>query len=89
MQYFVYILYNRENGRFYVGKTANLRRRLNQHKNAKLSHRNIRFICIFVEIFINQEDADKREKYFKSSKGKYTLRAMLKNTLQDFQSHKT
>ena len=82
MAYYVYVLYNLQSGRTYVGKTENLKQRLVQHKNSKLSHRNHLFNCVFVEIFINKIDAEKRETYLKSSKGKFTLKAMLKNTLR-------
>ncbi|MBI4709287.1 MAG: GIY-YIG nuclease family protein [Candidatus Portnoybacteria bacterium] len=81
MSHFVYVLHNPKTGRLYVGRTRNLKRRLEQHKKSKLSHRNRYFTCIFAEIFTNEADASRRESYLKSSKGKYTLKAMLKNTL--------
>jgi len=82
MNYYIYVLYNLQSGRTYVGITKNLKRRLMQHKNSKLSHRNCLFNCIFVEIFINRMDAEKRETYLKSSKGRFTMKAMLKNTMR-------
>ena len=82
MKYFVYVLYNISSGRFYVGFTLDLERRLIEHKNSKLSHRNKDFNPVLIEIYYNEQDALKREKYFKSSKGKSTLRAMLRYTLE-------
>jgi hypothetical protein len=34
-------------------------------------------------MFNNKEDAEKRERYFKTSKGKKSLRALLRNTLSN------
>ena len=82
MKYFVYVLYNFNTRRFYIGYTTNLKRRLKEHQQAKLSHRNKDFKTIFVETFFNKEDAKRRENYLKSSKGKSTLRAMLKETME-------
>jgi len=61
-----------------------LRRRLNEHKNGKdkFTNKYLPVKLIFYEAFYNGKDARKRERYFKTSKGKYTLKAMLKNTLK-------
>jgi hypothetical protein len=48
---------------------------------SNLSHRNKNFMLIFYESFIDKQDAIKRERYLKSSKGKISLRNILKNTL--------
>ena len=80
--YYVYALYNSFFKKFYIGSTTNLKRRLKEHKKAKYPHRNRNFKLIFIEIFPNKQDALKREKYLKTTKGRLTLRAMLKNTLK-------
>ncbi len=82
MNYSVYVLFNFDTRRFYIGLTSNLDRRFLEHQRAKLSHRNVNFKPVFIEMFYNKEDAQKRERYLKSSKGKFTLRAMLKGTLK-------
>ncbi|RJO58864.1 GIY-YIG nuclease family protein [Candidatus Parcubacteria bacterium] len=82
--HYVYILQlsNKQN---YCGTTRDLRRRLAEHKNGKspFTKNRLPVKLIFYEAFCNKLDAEKRERYLKGSKGKYTLRAMLKNTLQD------
>jgi putative endonuclease len=83
--YRVYVLYNPDIRRFYIGYTSNLKRRLKEHKKSCLSHRNKQFILIFYESFINKRDAIKREHYLKSSKGKISLKNILKNTLYQLQ----
>ncbi len=65
--------------------TADLKRRLKQHKQAKLGHRNKNFKLIFFEAYPNKKDALKREQYLKSAKGKHTLRMMLQNTLKSIE----
>ena len=45
--------------------------------------RNSDFQPIFVEMFYNKNDAQRREGYLKSSKGKFTLKAMLKETVKN------
>ena len=82
MNYFVYVLVNLDDKRSYVGITTDIKRRLKEHLMAKLSHRNINFKPVLIEIFSNKKDAQRRENYLKTSKGKFTLRAMLKETLK-------
>jgi len=79
--YNVYILYNPESQRIYIGYTNNLKRRISEHKKSGLSHRNKNFMLIFYESFIDKQDALKRENYLKSSKGKISLKNIFKNTL--------
>lgn len=80
--YSVYILLL-ANMQLYAGLTKNLQRRLVEHKNGKspFTKNRLPVKLIFYEVFNNRKDAAKRERYFKSSKGKYTLKALLKNTL--------
>jgi len=82
MNYFVFGLINPNNKRSYVGITTDIKRRLREHLTAKLSHRNLNFKPVLIEIFSNKKDTQRRENYLKSSKGKFTLRAMLKETLR-------
>lgn len=83
--YYVYILLL-SNKQLYCGISTNLQRRLRDHKKGKspFTKNRLPVKLIFYETYINNEDAEKRERYFKSSKGKRTLRAMLKNTLIQF-----
>ncbi len=83
LKYTVYILYDYGNKRFYVGITEDLDRRLKEHQRAKLSHRNNNYVNIFIEVYRNKNDALRRERYLKTTKGKFTLKAMLKETLKN------
>jgi len=79
--FYVYVLYNGK--RFYIGLTADLKRRLSEHRSGKVKstqdRKNLRLI--FYEAFIDKADAERRERYFKTTKGKRSLRLILKKTL--------
>lgn len=72
-----------ENQQIYVGYTSDLRRRMGEHNrgsnNTTRKHLPIRLI--FYEAYCNEKDARRREVYLKTTKGKTTLRIMLKDTL--------
>ena len=80
--YYIYILLL-SNKQLYIGITKNLQRRIKEHKSGKspFTKNRLPVKLIFTEIFINKKDAEKRERYLKTNKGKYTLRAMLRDTL--------
>jgi len=80
--HYVYILLL-SNKQLYCGITKNLQGRIEDHKSGKspFTKNRLPLKLIFYEVFNNKLDAEKRERYFKTSKGKSTLRAMLKNTL--------
>ncbi len=66
-----YILQNKETGRFYVGSTNNLERRLNQHKRSYT--RTTRVLetteLVYKEEFDNIDKARLRERQIKLYKG--------------------
>jgi len=74
--YYTYILLL-SNNQFYIGSTSNLKRRIDEHKRKRKQT----FKLIFYEAFVSKEDARRREKYFKTSKGKSSLRQILRNSL--------
>ncbi|MCD6471092.1 GIY-YIG nuclease family protein [bacterium] len=74
--YYTYILLL-SNNQFYIGSTNNLKRRIDEHKRKRKQT----FKLIFYEAFVSKEDARRREKYFKTSKGKSSLKQILRNSL--------
>jgi len=75
--YYVYVLYNKT--KLYLGYTADLKRRVREHNyNKVISTKNRYYKLIFYEAFLNKKDAQRRERYFKTSKGKKALRLMLR-----------
>jgi putative endonuclease len=88
--FYVYILLGREN-RIYVGYTNDLKRRFQEHQMGKAwtTSRMLPIKLIFYEAFLSEEDARRRETYLKTSKGKSTLRLMLREyfAIQDLPTH--
>lgn len=68
---------------FYIGSTDNLQERTKRHKTGQVEATKNRLPVelIFFEGYRNKYDAIRREDYSKSTKGKRTLRNMLKEFL--------
>ncbi len=81
--YYVYILLSIRDKKFYIGLTNDLKRRLSEHKQGKnvSTAKRLPVKLIFYESFISEKDARRREKYFKTTKGKKTIRLMFPLTL--------
>ena len=79
----MYVLWNREDKKFYIGFTRNIKRRLTEHRSGKVRSTNERkhMKLIYYEAHLSELDARRRERYFKTTKGRKTLRLMLKDTL--------
>ncbi|MDP2648016.1 MAG: GIY-YIG nuclease family protein [Candidatus Yanofskybacteria bacterium] len=79
----MYILRSLKDHKLYIGYTTNVRRRFLQHQNGKSTSTNPRrpFELVFYEAYRGMEDAKRRERYFKTSKGKSSLRMMLQDSL--------
>ena len=84
--YYVYVIRSQLDGRLYIGYTTNLQNRLQKHRDGKVISTNPRrpFELIFYEAYKSMEDAKRRERYFKSTKGKSSLRMMLQDSLKQF-----
>lgn len=81
--YYVYLLRSKENGKIYTGYTQDLKRRVKDHfsQHVHTTHRMGRLQLIYYEAFTSKLDAQEREKYLKTTKGKRTVKLMLKYTL--------
>jgi putative endonuclease len=77
--YYTYILHL-SNNQLYAGYTDDFQRRFKEHVQGKVkSTRNyLPVTLIFYEAFLNIKDAKRRERYFKTDKGKKILRVMLR-----------
>ncbi|KKU20160.1 MAG: hypothetical protein UX30_C0003G0035 [Candidatus Saccharibacteria bacterium GW2011_GWA2_46_10] len=82
LMFYVYILLCSD-GHLYAGFTEDLRSRLAKHEQGEIRSTKTRLPVklVFFEGYINKYDALRREKYFKTSKGKTSLRTMLIETL--------
>lgn len=81
--YYVYILKSLKDNFIYTGFTENLKRRFKEHNNKEeLSTKHYApFDLIHYEAYRNEKDAKRREEYLKTTKGKTTLKTMLKEFL--------
>ena len=79
--YFVYILESLKDSKNYTGYTKNLKLRFEQHQNGEVESTSYRrpLKLIYFEACLNQQDALKREKYFKTHYGKIFLKNKLAN----------
>ncbi len=81
--YYVYVLKSEMDGMFYTGFTADLKRRLSEHKSGQSISTSLRrpFKLIYYEVCFDRDDALRREKYLKSGNGKIYLYKRLFNYL--------
>jgi len=77
--YYIYVLLSEKDNRKYTGYTKNLRLRFEQHSNGEVeSTKNRRPLkLIYFEGCLNQQDATRREKYFKTHYGKMFIKKRL------------
>ncbi len=78
--YFVYILRSKKTGKYYIGYTRDVNKRLKYHNSGKTKslwkHRPLEIIK--VEEYNTREEAMKREKQIKSYKGGEAFKKLLK-----------
>ena len=81
--YYVYILRSLRNGDLYTGFIKNFKSRIKTHfyRGVHSTARMGKIELIFYEAFRSERDARRREKYFKTTKGKRTLKLMLKDSI--------
>ena len=81
--YYTYVLQSEVDGQFYTGYTKDLKLRFNQHKKGQVESTKERLPLklIYYEACLKQDDAIKRESYFKTYNGKRFLHKRLKSYL--------
>ena len=82
--FYVYVIKSDRNSRLYIGRTDDLKRRITEHKKGKVwtTKRMLPIKLMFYECFSNKENAIRRERYLKTTKGKSTLKLMLRDSLK-------
>ena len=84
--HYVHVLRSVSDNGFYIGYSANLRKRFDQHSRGNsfaTSHR-APWKLIYYEAYLEQTDALGREKYLKSGAGRRFLQSQLKNYLAKY-----
>ncbi len=82
-KYYIYVLFSFRDHKFYIGFTANLKRRLQEHARGEVtstSHRRP-LTLIHYEYYISKDDAGAREVFLKSGFGREQLVKSLRRTL--------
>ena len=84
--YYVYVLLSLKDKKFYIGFTNDLKRRLKEHDSGKniSTKSRLPLELIYYEAHLSKADAERRERYFKTTKGKSTLKQMLRESLKHF-----
>lgn len=84
MFFYTYILVSLKDGKYYVGCTNNLKRRIEEHNTGKsfATKSRIPFKLIYYEACLNEDDAKQREKYFKNTVGRRFLSKRLRGFKQ-------
>jgi putative endonuclease len=80
----VYILFSKKDFQLYTGFTSNLEARIKKHNsggNKSTSYRRP-LVLIFCEFYLFEDDARKREGYFKTTMGKKALKLMLRDSFE-------
>jgi len=82
--YYVYVLLSLKDNKFYIGFTSDLKRRLKEHNagNNISTKSRLPLKLVYYEAHLSKTDAQRREGYFKTSKGKSTLKQMLRDSLK-------
>jgi putative endonuclease len=82
--FYVYILQSLRNGDLYTGFSKDLKTRIKSHfsKDVYTTRRMGDIKLVFYEAYLSEKDARRREKYFKTTKGKRTLKLILEDSLK-------
>ncbi len=85
LPYCVYVLKSLRDGKNYTGFSSNLEERINDHNNGgtKSTAERRPLKLIYCEFHISKADAKRRERYFKSTDGKRTLKYILRDFLKN------
>jgi len=79
--YYIYVLKSAKDGRYYVGKTEDLRKRFKEHNDGRVSSTKNRlpFELVYYEASRNSKDVNTRELYLKTAWGKRYIKQRIKN----------
>ena len=84
--YYVYILISLKDHNLYTGFTRDLKTRLKNHNDGKSLSTKGRLPTklIYCEMYCNKKDAENREKFLKSGRGREVIHKQLNNTLKSY-----
>ena len=83
--YHVYILQSQKDNKLYIGFTSvHPAKRLKEHNCGDTTSTKPKrlFKLVYYEVHLSEKDARRKEKYFKTQKGKSTLKQVLRDGLK-------
>ena len=85
LPYCMYVLLSEKDRLLYIGYTTNLEKRIKDHNaggtKSTSGRRPLRLI--YCEFHLSKADAERREKYFKTSPGRKAIKLMLRESLKE------
>jgi putative endonuclease len=84
--YYVYVLRSITDDGLYIGYSANLRKRIREHRKGLSFATSFRgpWQLVYYEAYLDQRDAVGRERYLKSGAGRRFLRTQLRHYLKAY-----
>ena len=81
----VYVLFSEKDNLLYIGYTTDITNRLANHNKGgtKSTSKRRPLRLIFCEMYLSKVDAQRREKYLKTTAGKKALKLMLRSTMAE------
>jgi len=81
--YYVYVLYSEKDKNFYIRCSSNLRLRYKEYSEGLVASTKRRrpMKLIYYEAYLIKENAERRELFYKSGRGRETLHKILQETL--------
>lgn len=81
MSFYTYVLESEKDGKWYVGITNNLKKRIEEHNKGmtKSTKRRRLFRLLYFEACLNRDDAVQREEYLKHTIGRRYITKRLRN----------
>ena len=81
--FYVYILYSQIKRKLYKGKTEDLKKRLDDHNNGRVTSTKSGkpWRLIYYQAFLNKTDAGREEIFLKTGKGRDRIKYALEETL--------
>lgn len=91
IMFYTYVLLSKKDSKFYIGFTSDLKKRFARHSNGECKSTKFRrpLELIYYEAHLSKRDALRREKYFKTDKGKSSLKQIIRHSLLEADKHNT
>ncbi|MBU4310833.1 GIY-YIG nuclease family protein [bacterium] len=85
--YYVYVIWNEEAKKYYIGQTNNLEKRISQHNNSNSAYSKYTkqykglWALVYFEEYLTRKEAKKREKYLKNRSGREFIKNKILSNL--------